>query len=264
MDVPVVLQHQAATIQTEQKIPEIPQSQRLHRVVDVHIATQHVPVPRAMTQQRLYPGPQVMTQDVLVPVAAPQAQVVDVPGFLDRVDDVPVVWPRQASLITTAQKTVEDPLFQCLNRVDDTLVSMQRSAPMTQKLPKMLKPPQVQSIDKVVNVPVTAQRQVPSVQRDQKIVEMPQIQCRRDRSVPKIVEQIVEAPRLIPQEFTLSPREDDRELNHRLAPQKRKSISESVTEDELTFRMWYAPRVRFMARSVLRDARSRPRGGVKP
>ena len=55
---------------------------------------------------------------------------VEVPEFLDRVDDVPVVSQRQVPMITTAQKTVEDRPSQCLDRVDGMPVSMQRSAPM--------------------------------------------------------------------------------------------------------------------------------------
>ena len=54
----------------------------------------------------------------------------EVPEFLDRVDDVPVVSQRQVPMITTAQKTVEDRPSQCLDRVDGMPVSMQRSAPM--------------------------------------------------------------------------------------------------------------------------------------
>ena len=53
---------------------------------------------------------------------------------------------------------------------------------------------------------------------------------RKDRSAPKIVEQIVEAPRLILQEFILSPAEDNTDGNHRLAPQKRSESA--MTEDE--------------------------------
>ena len=48
-------------------------------------------------------------QEGLVPVAVHQVQIVDVPEFLDRVDDVPVVSQRQVPIITIAQKTVEDP-----------------------------------------------------------------------------------------------------------------------------------------------------------
>ena len=79
--------------------------------------------------------------------------------------------------------------------------------------------PQILFIDKVVDVPHIMKQQA-SVSR-------------KDRSVPKIILQIVEAPRLVPQEFKLSPREDDTDGDHRLGPQKRKSISESgMTEDE--------------------------------
>ena len=100
-------------------------------------------------------------------------------------------------------------------------------------VPKKLDSPQVQLIDKVVSIPVMAQRQVPSAQKVQKIVEMPKIQCCSNRSVPQIIEQIVEAPQIIPREFVLSPREGGTDGNHRLAPQKRKSISEcGMTEDE--------------------------------
>ena len=62
---------------------------------------------------------------------------------------------------------------------------------------------------------------------------MPQTQCCSNRGVPQIIEQIVEAPQLAPREFVLSPREGGRDGNHRIAPQKRKSISEcGMTEDE--------------------------------
>ena len=136
-----------------------------------------------------------------MPVAGPQVQVVDVPDFLDRVDDVPV--------------------------------SRQRQTPMIREVPKTVTSPRVQLIDQVVNIPVMAQRQVPSTKRVQKIVGMPQIQRCSNRSVPQILEQIVEAPQLVPQGFVLSPREGGTDGNHRLAPQKRKSVSEcGMTEDE--------------------------------
>ena len=97
--------------------------------------------------------PQAMKQDVSVPVACPRVQVMDVPDFCDRVDDV--------------------------------LVSRQRQTPLTREVPKTVKSPRVQLIDKVVKIPVMAQRRVPSAQRVQKIVEMPQIQCCSNRSVPQ-------------------------------------------------------------------------------
>ena len=196
----------------------------VEQIVDAHVRQirEHmVEVARAMLQERMQqrtqakdPAVQVAQKtvefqqaqvpvkvDVLVPVAGPQVQVVDVPAFLDRVDDVPV--------------------------------SRQRQTPMTREVPKMVNSPRVQFIDKVVSIPVMAQRQVPSAQKVQKIVEMPKIQCCSNRSVPQIIEQIVEAPQIIPREFVLSPREGGTDGNHRLAPQKRKSISEcGMTEDE--------------------------------
>ena len=104
----------------------------------------------------------------------------------------------------------------------DMPVAMPRQTPVIQRAQKMVGTTSIQFIDRVVDVPVMAQRPVPSVQRVQKIVEIPQIQCRRDRSVPQIAEQIVEAPRIVPREFILSPCKDDTDGDHRLAPQKRK------------------------------------------
>ena len=73
-------------------------------------------------------------------------------------------------------------------------------------------------------MPVAMLRQNPVIQRVQNVVERPQIQCCSNRSVPQIIEQIVEAPQLVRQEFVLLPREGGTDGNHRLAPQKRKLI----------------------------------------
>ena len=196
----------------------------VEQIVDAHVRQirEHmVEVVRAMLQERMQqrtqakdPAVQVAQKtveiqqaqvpdkvDVLVPVAGTQVQFVDVPAFLDRVDDVPV--------------------------------SRQRLTPMTREVPKTVNSPRVQLIDKVVSIPVMAQRQVPSAQRVQKIVEMPKIQCCSNRSVSQIIEQIVEALQIIPRKFVLSPRQGGTDGIHRLAPQKRKSISEcGMTEDE--------------------------------
>ena len=146
VDVPVVV--------TTQNTVKVLQAQVLNKVVDMPVLStvvqHHVPVAQTVQGQTV---PQAMKQDVSVPVACPQVQVMDVPDFSDRVDDV--------------------------------LVSRQRQTPMTRKVPKMVKSPRVQLIDKVVNIPVMAQKQVPSAQKVQKIVEMPQIQCCSDRSVPQ-------------------------------------------------------------------------------
>ena len=196
----------------------------VEQIVDAHVRQirEHmVEVVRAMLQERMQqrtqakdPAVQVAQKtveiqqaqvpdkvDAFVPVAGTQVQVVDVPAFLDRVDDVPV--------------------------------SRQRQTLTTREVPKTVNSPHVQLIDKVVNIPLMAQRQVPSAQKVLNTVEMPQIQYCSNRTVPQIIEQIVEAPQLVPREFVLSPREGGTDGNHRLAPQKRKSISEcGMTEDE--------------------------------
>ena len=180
------------------------------------------------------PGPQIQEETGRMTQLIPQKtfsdhvveQTVDVPGAKSIPQECVQRHKLQARLpediVPVAGPQVQ--VVDVPDRVDDVSVSRQRQTPMTREVPKTVNSPRVQLIDKVVSIPVMAQRQVPSAQRVQKIVEMPQIQRCSNRSVPQILEQTVEAPQIIPREFV---------PNHRLAPKKRKSISEcGMTEDE--------------------------------
>ena len=111
VNVPVVSQRQALTIQTD--TVDVPRNQFLHRVVDVAVVTQQrdVPVPCVMT-------PEVVRQLSDVP-AVPRAQL------LDRVDDVPVSRQRQTPMIQIVQKTVEVPQIQFIDKFVDSPESVQ-------------------------------------------------------------------------------------------------------------------------------------------
>ena len=111
VNVPVVSQRQALTIQTE--TVDVPQNQFLHRVVDVPVVTQQrdVPVLCVMT-------PEVVRQLSDVP-AVPRAQL------LDRVDDVPVSRQRQTPMIQRVQKTVEVLQIQFIDKFVDAPESVQ-------------------------------------------------------------------------------------------------------------------------------------------
>ena len=247
-DMSVVVQRQVSTDQTVQKTVEVPPLQFTDKVSDIPVEA-----PRQISQ---------MVQNVQKTIETQQLQCID------KVIDVPVVSVAQAPHVQIAEKTAEIPLLQIVKKTVETPeVQMVRCTQTSESLgtapvcrstqaeiveaveigaipptefarpifvtTPVLETPRVQLIDKVVSIPVMAQRQVPSAQKVQKIVEMPKIQCCSNRNVPLIMEQIVEAPQIIPREFILSPREGGADGNHRLAPQKRKSISEcGMTEDE--------------------------------
>ena len=247
-DMLVGRQRHVLMAQTVQKIVEAPPLQFTDKVSDIPVEA-----PRQISQ---------MVQNVQKTIETQQLQCID------KVLDVPVVSVAQAPHVQIAEKTAEIPLLQIVKKTVETPeVQMVRCTQTSESLgtapvcrstqaeiveaveigaipptefarpifvtTPVLETPRVQLIDKVVSIPVMAQRQVPSAQKVQKIVEMPKIQCCSNRSVPLIMEQIVEAPQIIPREFILSPRAGGADGNHRLAPQKRKSISEcGMTEDE--------------------------------
>ena len=247
-DMLVGIQRHVLMAQTVQKTVEVSPLQFTDKVSDIPVEA-----PRQISQ---------MVQNVQKTIETQQLQCID------KVIDVPVVSVAQAPHVQIAEKTAEIPLLQIVKKTVETPeVQMVRctqtsespgTAPVCRStqaeiveaveigaipptkfarpifvMTPVLETPRVQFIDKVVSIPVMAQRQVPSAQKVQKIVEMPKIQCCSNRSVPLIMEQIVEAPQIIPREFILSPREGRADGNHRFAPQKRKSISEcGMTEDE--------------------------------
>ena len=109
VDVPVVSQRQAPTIQTGQKTPEVSLSQYLVQV-DVPVETSQsqfidrcvdVPVPRAMPQQRPCPVPQVMMQEVMDIPEVKQRRVstgVQTPRKTDQTVEVARVIPHERIL----------------------------------------------------------------------------------------------------------------------------------------------------------------------
>ena len=245
-DMPFVVQRQVSTAQTVQKAMEVPPLQFTDKVMNIPVVAQRQ-IPMEQTVQK--------TMEI------PHLQCVD------EVIDVPAEVAVQAPHVHIVGKTVEEPQSQIVENAETPEIQMVRGTETSESLSiapvcrstqaeiveaveigaipptefarpifvttPVLETPRVQLIDKVVSIPVMAQRQVPSAQKVQKIVEMPKILCCSNRSVPLIMEQIVEAPQIIPREFVLSPREGGMDGNHRLAPQKRKSISEcGMTEDE--------------------------------
>ena len=245
-DMLVGMQRHVLMAQTVQKAMEVPPLQFTDKVVDNPVVAQRQ-IPLDQTVQK--------TMEI------PHLQCVD------EVIDVPAEVAVQAPHVHIVGKTVEEPQSQIVENAETPEIQMVRGTETSESLSiapvcrstqaeiveaveigaipptefarpifvttPVLETPRVQLIDKVVSIPVMAQRQVPSAQKVQKIVEMPKILCCSNRSVPLIMEQIVEAPQIIPREFVLSPCEGGTDGNHRLAPQKRKSISEcGMTEDE--------------------------------
>ena len=107
-------------------------------------------------------------------------------------------------MIHKVPKTLESPHVQVIERVVDVPVMAHRQVPSVQRAQKMLDMAEIQFIDKVVDVPHIMQQQASAAEVTQKPGTMnPKTAGQMDRSIPQISEQIVEAPRIIPQEFVL-------------------------------------------------------------
>ena len=198
------------------EVPVIQTPERTQQVVNTHV--QHVvnaveaekPKIIELTVQRKRPIIQEKINQVTKHIEIPESQ------FSDKVDDMPVVVQRQASMVQKiVQKTMEIPQLQCVDKVvDDSVVQVpqihvvEKTVEGTQlqivektvKTPETQKPvnvPHVQHIDKVVGVPVVLQRQAPTIQTEQKTTEVPQIQCLELLvDVPVVTQQTAEIPQV--------------------------------------------------------------------
>ena len=215
-NIPVVAPIQISPmVQTVQKTMETQQLQCIDNVSDVKIVSV-VPAPQVQVSEKTVEISQLQAAEKIVETRG--TQTIQSTQTSEKLGTAPVCRSTQAEIVEAVE----------IGAIPPT----EFARPIFVTTP-VLETPRVQLIDKVVSIPVMAQRQVPSAQKVQKIVEMPKILCCSNRSVPLIMEQIVEAPQIIPREFVLSPREGGTDGNHRLAPQKRKSISEcGMTEDE--------------------------------
>ena len=91
--------------------------------------------------------------------------------FLTMLFICPLLFHRQVLMVSTVQKTVEDPVkiqqVQNLDKVVDLAIVEQRQVPMVLTVQRPVEIPQVrqlQFIDKFVNIPVVSQRLIPKVQ----------------------------------------------------------------------------------------------------
>ena len=127
--------------------------------------------------------------------------------------------PEQVPTLQHVQKTVEVAQTQCIDKVVGMPVVTRRQTPLIQVVSETLETTQIQFIDKVVDVPHIMQQQTSVSRTDRDRPTDHRANCGSSPTRPARVHTL--------------PSEDDTDLNYRLAPQKRKSISETgMTEDE--------------------------------
>ena len=152
------------------EVPVIQTPERTQQVVNTHV--QHVvnavkaekPKIIELTVQRKKPIIQEKINQVTTHIEVPQ--------FVDKIADMPVVAQRQIPMALTVQKTMEVSTRQFINKLVDVPVVAQRQIPVVQT-------------DQVVDVPVVSVVPAPQVQVTEKTAEIPLLQ---------IVKKTVETP----------------------------------------------------------------------
>ena len=176
-DIPVEAPIQISPmVQTVQKTIETQQLQCIDKVSDVPVVSV-VPAPQVQVSEKTVEISQLQAAEKIVETRG--TQTIQSTQNSEKLGTTPVCRSTQAEIVEAVE----------IGAIPPT----EFARPIFVTTP-VLETPRVQLIDKVVSIPVMAQRQVPSAQKVQKIVEMPKIQCCSNRSVPLIMEQIVEAP----------------------------------------------------------------------
>ena len=153
------------------EVPVIQTPERTQQVGNTHV--QHVvnavkaekPKIIELTAQRKEPIIQEKINQVTTHIEVPQ--------FVDKIADMPVVAQRQIPMALTVQKTMEVSTRQFINKLVDVPVVAQRQIPV------------IVQTDQVVDVPVVSVMPAPQVQVTEKTAEIPLLQ---------IVKKTVETP----------------------------------------------------------------------